>query len=60
MKERYLTPIELYMRNAFRLIVLLTPIAAICASGTFTLIKLLGMYESVPWTGLLLFDVTDV
>jgi len=60
MPNKYASPIELYMEQAFRLIILLIPIGAFCASLTFTMLKLIGLYPTVPWFDLIVFDFTDL
>lgn len=58
MGDENLSAIEIYMKNVFRLVILVSPGATLCAGLTYTFIKLLGFYPTVPLAGLLIFDST--
>ena len=54
------TAIDLYMEKVYVWIMLIVTGAVTCAGITFATEKLLGLYPSVPWLGLLTFLATDI
>lgn len=51
---------DLYMSKVYVWIMLLITGSIVAAGVTFTLLKSLGFYSSIPWIGLIVFDITDL
>lgn len=51
---------EVYLSVVFRWGILMMVGACLCASVTFTVLKGIGLYPSVPWMPLILFDMMDI
>lgn len=58
-KENF-NAIDLYMTKVYTWIMLIITGCVTCAGITFILLKILGMYPTVPWIGLLVFLGTDI
>lgn len=53
-----LTALDEYINKVYFLVLLLVPGACQCAGLTYTLEKLLGLYPTVSWAALIIFDIT--
>lgn len=59
-QEEVISVQELYMSKVYVWIMLLITGSIAAAGVTFSILKWLGYYPSISWTGLILFDITDV
>lgn len=54
------TVIDEYMSNVYKWVIIIVTGACTCAAAVFSLLKLMGYYETVSWTPLLIFCGTCV
>lgn len=54
----YKSALDEYINKVYVLILLLVPGACQCAGLLYTTEKLLGLFPTVSWTGLIIFDIT--
>ncbi len=54
------TAFEVYLSTVFRWGIILLVCSCMCAAVLYTLMKVLGLYPTVPWSGLLVFDLMDI
>lgn len=54
------TAVEVYLSTAFKWGLIILVSAAMCATVTFNLEKMLGLYPDVPWVATILFAVMDI
>lgn len=59
-EKESLSAIDLYMKQVYVWIMLLVTGAVTCAGITFATLKVIGMYPTVPWSGLAAFLATDI
>lgn len=55
-----LSAVDMYMNKVYIWIMLLVTGAVTCAGCTFMLLKVLGQFPTVSWSGLIVFVITDV
>jgi diguanylate cyclase (GGDEF)-like protein len=55
-----LTPLDVYLNAVFAIILILVPLAALCASITYTLFKVIGWYSFIPVRNFVIFDLVDI
>ena len=55
-----MSALDAYLNRVYKIIILMSPIAAMMAAITFTIFKLVGWYEIVNTTALIIFDLTNV
>ena len=60
MKKAEMSALDAYLNRVYKIIILMSPIAAMMAAITFTIFKLVGWYEVVSTTALVIFDLTNV
>ena len=60
MSKEKISALELYMTRVYVWIMLIVTGAITCAGVTFATLKLLGLYPTIPWSGLLVFLGTDI
>lgn len=54
------TAVEVYLSTVFKWGLIILVSAAMCATVTFNLEKMLGLYPDVPWVATILFAVMDI
>ena len=54
------TAVEVYLSMVFKWGLIILVSAAMCATVTFNLEKMLGLYPDVPWVATILFAVMDI
>lgn len=59
-QEEVVSVQELYMSKVYVWIMLLITGSIVAAGVTFTFLKVFGCYPTIPWAGLIVFDITDV
>ena len=60
MEKRKLTALDVYINKAYTMVLLLVPLTCLVAASAYTAQKLQGFYETVNWTALVIFDVTNL
>jgi len=58
--QKEINALDAYLNRVYRIIILAPPIAAMMASATFTIFKLVGWYAVVNTTALIIFDLSDI
>lgn len=54
------TAFEVYLSMVFRWGILLLICSCMCAAVLYTFMKCIGLYPTVPWVGLIIFDLMDI
>lgn len=54
------TAFEVYQSVVYRWGIIMLVCACMCATVTFLVEKLLGLYQTVPWIGIILFAIMDI
>ena len=55
-----MSALDAYLNRVYKIIILMSPLAAMMAAITFTIFKLVGWYDVVSTTALIIFDLTNV
>ena len=60
MKETNMSAIDAYLNRVYRIIILMSPIAAMMSAICFTIFKIVGWYDEVNFTVIAIFDISNV
>ncbi len=58
--QKEMSALDAYLNKVYKIIILVPPIAALMASVTFTIFKIVGWYEVVNPVALVIFDLSDI
>lgn len=57
-QRKYKTALDEYINKVYVLILLIVPGACQCAGLLYTTEKIFGLFPTVSWTALIIFDIT--
>ena len=60
MEKSEMSALDAYLNRVYKIIILMSPMAAMMAAITFTVFKLIGWYAVVNTIALIIFDLTNV
>ena len=55
-----LTPLDAYLNKVYETVIIITPVAALMASLSFTLFKIFNWYKGVSWLSIIIFGIFDI
>ena len=60
MNQHEMTALDAYLNRAYKMIILMAPMAAMMSAICFTIFKFIGWYANVNTTALIIFDISNV
>ena len=60
MNQHEMTALDAYLNRAYKIIILMAPMAAMMSAVCFTIFKFIGWYADVNTTALIIFDISNV